>query len=139
MTPSSHSSGPPAKLGRGACVLIAEDDAEINGLLAEAMREAGCEVVQAFDGMDAYELARERRPGVIVMDLDLPRLYGHVVMRGLRRDPATANIPVVVLTDRPELLSREDAGLLGLPVACAGAVGFQLILGALPGERPLGQ
>ena len=91
-----------------ACVLVAEDDAEVNRLLAEALREAGCEVVQAFDGLQAYELARARRPAAILLDLNLPRLYGQVVLRSLRRDPATAGIRVVVLTGRPDLLREED-------------------------------
>ena len=88
--------------------MVAEDDAEVNYLLAEALREAGCEVVQAFDGLQAYELARERRPAVILLDLNLPRLYGQVVMRSLRRNPDTAGIKVVVLTARPDLLRHED-------------------------------
>ena len=88
----------PAAGSARPCVLVAEDDAEINGLLAEALREAGCEVLQAFDGLRAHELARERRPGVILLDLDLPRLYGQVVLRSLRRDPATADVQVVALT-----------------------------------------
>ena len=88
--------------------MVVEDSPALNGLLASAFREAGCEVVQAFDGLQAYELARERRPSVILMDLDLPRLYGHVVMRSLQRDPATAQIKVVVLTARPGLLRADD-------------------------------
>ena len=98
----------PTRAAPRSCVLIAEDDAEVNHLLAEALREAGCEVIQAFDGLDAYELVRERRPAVILLDLNLPRLYGQVVMRSLRRDPATAEARVVVLTARPELLREED-------------------------------
>jgi DNA-binding response OmpR family regulator len=89
-------------------VLVAEDDAEVNGLLAEALLAAGCEVVRAFDGLEAYELARERRPRVVLLDLNLPRLYGQVVMRSLRRDPATADIKVVVLTAHPDLLLEQD-------------------------------
>jgi two-component system phosphate regulon response regulator PhoB len=91
-----------------SCAMIAEDYAEINNQLAEALRELGCEVVQAFDGLEAYERARQRRPRVILLDLDLPRLYGQVVMRSLRRDPATADVRVVVLTARPELLTPDD-------------------------------
>jgi CheY-like chemotaxis protein len=92
----------------GTCVLIAEDNAEVNHLLAEALREAGCEVVQAFDGLEAHELAHKHRPAVILLDLDLPRLYGQVVMRSLRREPATARINVVVLTGQPWLLRDDD-------------------------------
>ena len=102
----SSSDRPPAVLD--GCIMIVEDSPALNRLLAGAFREAGCEVVQAFDGLEAYELARERRPRVILMDLDLPRLYGQVVMRSLQRDPATAGIKVVILTARPELLREDD-------------------------------
>ena len=88
--------------------MIVEDSAPLNRVLATALRGIGYDVVQAFDGMQAYDLAREHRPGAIVMDLDLPRLYGQVVMRSLRRDPATAAIKVVVLTGRPDLLHEDD-------------------------------
>jgi CheY-like chemotaxis protein len=90
------------------CVMVVEDNPALNGLLAEALGEIGCEVVQAFDGLEAFELAHEHRPSVILMDLDLPRLYGQVVMRSLRRDPATADVNVVILTAHPELLGEED-------------------------------
>ena len=90
------------------CVMIVEDDAELNRLLAGAFRDCGCEVIQAFDGMQAYELAHEHRPSVILMDLDLPKVYGHVVMRSLRRDPTTADAKVVILTAQPGLLSEAD-------------------------------
>jgi len=45
---------------------------------------------------------------LITLDLDLPDLYGQVVLRQLRRDPATAEVPVLVITAHPELLQSED-------------------------------
>ena len=98
----------PTEAASHPCVLVVEDNPALNRLLAAALRATGYETVQAFDGLQAHELARERRPSVILLDLDLPRLYGQVVMRSLRRDPATAPIKVVVLTGRPDLLREED-------------------------------
>ena len=97
---------------RPARILIVEDNPALNRVLAGAFRAAGCEVVQGFDGLQAHDLARARRPGVILLDLDLPRLYGQVLLRSLRRDPATAASRVVVLTARPDLLRAEDRGLV---------------------------
>ena len=45
---------------------------------------------------------------MILLDLDLPRLYGQVVLRSLQRDPATADTKVVILTAHPELLREDD-------------------------------
>ena len=98
----------PTVVAAPPCIMVVEDSPALNRLLAEAFREAGCEVVQAFDGLQAFELAREHRPGVILLDLDLPRLYGQVVMRSLQRDPATADTKVVILTAHPELLREDD-------------------------------
>ena len=89
-------------------VLVVEDDAPLNRLLAAALEHTGYEVAQAFDGLQAYELARRRPPSVVLLDLDLPKLYGQVVLRALRRDAATAGIAVVVLTGHPKLLREED-------------------------------
>ncbi len=94
-----------------ACVMIVEDNPSLNQLLAEALEEAGCTVVQAFDGLQAYELVRQHWPRVILLDLDLPRLYGHLVLRSLARTPDTAEIQVVVLTGRPSLLTDDDRAL----------------------------
>ena len=96
---------------RRAWLLLVEDDEALSSVLAEALRGDGWSVVRVADGLRAFDAAREARPDVIVLDLNLPRLYGQVLLRALKRDPTTAETPVVVVTGHPELLATADQSL----------------------------
>ena len=99
----------PATLSRRRCLLIADDNTELNDLLSAYFRELQWqELFQAFDGPSALQLARRHQPSVILLDLELPVLYGQVVMRALHRDPATAPLKIIVLTGHPEMLTQQD-------------------------------
>ncbi len=78
-------------------ILIAEDDQ----LLAETMRdvfEEDFSVETAADGQEAVNAARRVHPDVMVLDARMPRLDGLSACRALRRDPATADVPIIVVT-----------------------------------------
>lgn len=79
-------------------VLIAEDDRDLQELLWLNLRMSGVAVLSASDGPTALRLAREHCPEAIVLDVMMPGLDGLSVLRNLRADPATAGIPVVVVT-----------------------------------------
>ncbi len=79
------------------CILIAEDDAA----LAETMRdvfEEDFSVETATDGQEAVSVARRVRPNVMVLDGRMPRMDGWSACRALRKDPATANLPIILVT-----------------------------------------
>jgi CheY-like chemotaxis protein len=76
-------------------VLHVEDDAATLELVGRTLG-AGVTVISAQDGATAVELAREHRPAVVLLDLQLPGASGTEVLRRLREDPATAEIPVVI-------------------------------------------
>lgn len=80
-------------------ILIIEDDAEIRGALADAMRESGAEVVVAEDGVDALERLRTGPcPAVVLLDLRLPRLGGQDFLDELRSDARFEHLPVITMT-----------------------------------------
>ena len=83
-------------------VLIVEDEAPLQKLLAYNLEAAGFEVVQAYDGEEALTLVDERVPDLVLLDWMLPQLSGLEVCRRLRRRPATAGLPVIMLTARGE-------------------------------------
>jgi CheY-like chemotaxis protein len=83
-------------------VLCADDDADILALLAIQLERAGFRVAKAVDGEQALALARELRPDVLVLDVMMPRLSGTEVLGALRRDDATAEIPVVLVSARAQ-------------------------------------
>jgi DNA-binding response OmpR family regulator len=79
-------------------VLIADDDADIRDLVAFKLEQAGLDVVAVGDGVAAIEAVRARRPKVVVLDVSMPGMSGLDVCRMLRADPATQNVPVIMLT-----------------------------------------
>lgn len=81
-------------------VLVADDDADIRALVAFRLRKSGYDVLEAGNGSDALRLARERTPALAVLDWMMPGLTGIEVVEQLRADPATADVPVVLLTAR---------------------------------------
>ncbi len=80
-------------------ILVIEDDADVRDALAEALQDAGAQVVVAEDGLDGLERLREgARPSVILLDLRMPRLGGEEFLRQLRGDPRFEHIPVIMMT-----------------------------------------
>jgi PAS domain S-box-containing protein len=80
-------------------VLVADDEEDIRSLIAGHLRRAGHQVLEAADGEQALEAARaEQPPSLVLLDIRMPRLDGLGVLRALRADEATRNLPVVMMT-----------------------------------------
>jgi len=79
-------------------ILLVEDSRFLRVASERALLKAGYQVVCASDGESALLKARERVPNLILLDMMLPKLDGLGVLRALKHDPRTANIPVIVLT-----------------------------------------
>ncbi len=84
---------------RMARILLAEDDRFLRKAAEATLRQRGFTVVTAVDGEDALRLARTDVPDLILLDLIMPKLQGFEVLRALKQDPATAHIPVIVLSN----------------------------------------
>jgi DNA-binding response OmpR family regulator len=82
-----------------ALVLIVDDEPNIVRILTAYLEQGGFQVVSAGDGLTALDLARRRRPDLVVLDLMLPELDGLEVCRRLRQD---SDVPVLMLTARVE-------------------------------------
>jgi DNA-binding response OmpR family regulator len=95
----------------GADVLVIEDDREINELVGAYVQIAGLAYRAAPDGASGLRMARERRPALVILDLMLPDMDGFDVCSKLRADPATAKVPIVILTalDHQESIRRGTA------------------------------
>ncbi|MFL5844982.1 MAG: response regulator [Solirubrobacteraceae bacterium] len=79
-------------------VLVADDDEDILMLVGLRLDRAGYEVVKARDGVEALEVVAERTPDIAVVDVMMPRMDGHELVRRLRARPETASMPILVLT-----------------------------------------
>jgi len=96
-------------------ILIVDDEPEAIELVEFNLKQAGFEVVAAADGATALKKTRELLPSLIVLDLMLPEMDGLDVCKVLRRDPATANIPILMLTAKAAEIDR----VLGLELGAA--------------------
>jgi CheY-like chemotaxis protein len=84
-----------------AHILVVEDSQTQAAQLKMVLERAGDLVVQlAHNGVDGLRLAQEEPPDLIVLDVVLPDMDGYQVCRRLKRDPATMDIPVIMLTEK---------------------------------------
>ncbi|MBV8073120.1 MAG: response regulator, partial [Acidobacteriaceae bacterium] len=83
---------------RGKSILVVDDDPNIRSLLHQEFTEAGYNVRLAADGREALERIREERPGLVVLDVMMPELNGFDVAAVLKNDPATMDIPIIILS-----------------------------------------
>ena len=87
-------------------VLVVEDDTDIASLISHYLKKAGHIVDAAASGTVALERVKHAAPDLIVLDLMLPGMDGLLVCQTLRGDPATAAIPIIMLTARGEEAER---------------------------------
>jgi len=87
-------------------ILIVDDEPEAIELVEFNLKQAGFEVISAADGATALKKSRELLPSLIVLDLMLPEMDGLEVCKVLRRDPATVNIPILMLTAKAAEIDR---------------------------------
>jgi len=103
-------------------VLIAEDSAVNRELLRELLEARGFEVTEACDGQEALETISRERPDVLLLDIGMPKLDGFGVLRKVREDPETADLPVLAVTayamrgDRERILSAGFDAYLSKPL-----------------------
>jgi CheY-like chemotaxis protein len=97
-------------------ILLIDDSRMLRLIHERALVKAGYEVTGASDGEEGLRVAREDKPDLIVLDMMLPKIAGQDVLRTLKRDPRTKQIPVVVLSG----LSQSNASRL----MAQGAVEF---------------
>ncbi|HEY2082619.1 MAG TPA: response regulator [Verrucomicrobiae bacterium] len=91
-------------------ILVVDDDAELVELVSFNLKQAGYSIGTASDGVEAIKKARSLGPDLIVLDIMMPELDGFAVCEILRRDAATASIPIMMLT----ALSSELGRMAGL-------------------------
>ena len=79
-------------------ILLVEDNEMTRDMLSRRLKRKGFELVYAEDGVAAVENAKQHIPALILMDVSLPEMDGLEATKLIKRDPATANIPIIALT-----------------------------------------
>jgi diguanylate cyclase (GGDEF)-like protein len=81
-------------------VLLADDSSTVRAIARLELEAAGYDVIEAGDGKQALEQAREQLPDVVLLDIEMPVMDGYETVQALKADPLTADVPVVFLTGR---------------------------------------
>jgi len=90
-------------------VLITDDEVLVRNRLSREFERAGYEVATAATGQEALDVVGSDPPAVILLDVMMPGMDGFEVLQQLKRDPATAPIPVVMLVARPACMDGVSA------------------------------
>jgi chemosensory pili system protein ChpA (sensor histidine kinase/response regulator) len=111
---AAQESGPEQEaLGGGRTVMIADDSVYIRQSLQQTLQRAGYRVVQARDGMEAWELLLEQPPDVLLLDIEMPHLNGYELLSMVRASPRFAALKIIMLTARSSEKHRRSAQELG--------------------------
>ena len=95
-------------------ILVADDESHILHVVSLKLRNAGFKVVTARDGQEAFELAVQEQPDLIITDYHMPQLSGIELCRKLKQDQATQHIPAIMLTARGYHLEPHDTEQSGI-------------------------
>ena len=94
-------------------VLVVDDHEDIRRMFARLVRACGHEADTAAGGEEAVAAATENSPGLIVLDVMMPGMTGFDVLRNLRADPRTRDVPIVMFTALDDPAFVEQALSLG--------------------------
>ena len=112
-----------------AKILVADDEIYMVRLLELTFKKGGYEIISCRDGQQALALAASELPQLIVLDVIMPGLDGLGALRQLKENPATKNIPVVVLSAKGHALTKVEAELAGASVFLAKPFSPNQLLG----------
>ncbi|MEI6478287.1 MAG: response regulator [bacterium] len=82
----------------GTTILLAEDDIILAELYTERLKQEGFNVLHAADGEAALKFVKEDHPALVILDIMMPKMNGLDVLKQMKEDPATKNIPIIVVT-----------------------------------------
>ncbi len=98
-------------------VLVVDDNAELVEILKKRLSLRGYMTQAAFDGVQGLEAVKQSKPDFIILDIDMPRMNGYEVLGRLKENPATASIPVILLTAfEVDIDKMGKTGSLAVPV-----------------------
>jgi chemosensory pili system protein ChpA (sensor histidine kinase/response regulator) len=95
-------------------VMVVDDSLTVRKITSRLLEREGYTVLTAKDGVDALEQMKEQLPGVMLVDIEMPRMDGFDLTRNVRGDPRTAGIPIVIVSSRTADKHRNQAAQLGV-------------------------
>jgi CheY-like chemotaxis protein len=93
---------------------VVDDSLSARRITAQFMKDAGFEVRTAIDGLEAASMLNHWKPDILLVDMEMPRMNGLELTAHLRAKPATAAIPVIMITSRSTEKHRRQAEAAGV-------------------------
>ena len=94
-------------------ILFIEDESALQKTFGEVLSQEGYQMISALDGEIGLRLAKDKKPDLILLDLILPKVNGFDVLKKLKEDKETKDIPIIVLTNLEEMGDVDKAIELG--------------------------
>lgn len=94
-------------------ILVVDDDQNIRRLVSFNLTQANHEIILAKNGAEGYQLAIDEQPDLILLDIMMPIMNGYQTVEKLKKDPATKEIPVFMLSAKGQMTDLDDAFNLG--------------------------
>ena len=90
-------------------ILIADDERALRMLISGTLEISGFEILEVDNGIDAFDLAQQAKPDVIILDVMMPGMTGYEVCRKIKDDPELKQIKVLILTAKGQQADKEAA------------------------------
>lgn len=100
--------------GRPRCIMVVDDSVTVRKVTSRILERQGMDVMVAKDGVEAVAMLQERRPDVMLLDIEMPRMDGFEVARQIRHDDRLDNLPIVMISSRTGDKHKEHASQLGV-------------------------
>ncbi|MDP6375076.1 MAG: Hpt domain-containing protein [Pseudomonadales bacterium] len=101
-------------LPRSRCVMVVDDSVTVRKVTSRLLERQGMDVIVAKDGVEAVAMLQERRPDILLLDIEMPRMDGFEVTRQIRHDRRLDGLPIVMISSRTGDKHKEHASELGV-------------------------
>jgi len=95
-------------------ILIVEDELLILSLYKMKLEKAKYKVETAKNGEDGFQKTKKFKPDLIILDILMPKVDGYQMLKMMREEPKTKNIPVIIMTNTPSLPNARESQTLGV-------------------------
>jgi len=95
-------------------ILMADDEEDLRSLLQMTLEDPGYRLLEAADGAVAWELIQAEQPDLVILDWMMPKKNGKEVAHAMKSNPATKEIPIIMLTARERIEDRQEGKEMGM-------------------------
>ena len=100
--------------GKNIQVMVVDDSVTVRKVTSRLLERQGMDVIVAKDGIEAIAMLQEKRPDVMLLDIEMPRMDGFEVARQVRRDDRLHELPIIMISSRTGEKHQEHAAELGV-------------------------